>query len=525
MRDHGHHRAGLSISEPSLPISRPFHASLLTTALGTGVAGLLTMAVPWSLLSAGADPLWAGVAAAALHVPVALGLWLGGRLVERIGARAVLLASDAASAAAVAGALLAVADPSALPVVIALLALANGLGAPGSVAQDARMPELARLARVPLARANSVREITVTVAQVAGPVTGVLLADGWGLTGVVRVAATVLALATLVDLGTFPRFRRHRGSGKATTMGGELAVLAADPALRTVILVALPLVAVLGALDEIVAPALALSAGLGADAMAVFLGLAGAGALASGALHAVRGHRLPARPIVLAGLSSVALGLAALAMLPPAPAFLVAPVLVGLGVGPLWPIIVTVIHRRVPAAGRGPAIGTVSAFILLAQPAAAVAAGPAVGALGAPVIAVGLAAAAAVAFAAPILPGLRILDARPLSGPAPIIGETRPMRFRPVPVAGAVALVAAAGWAMMPASPPPEPIRAPAPVVPPAGIGAHGRIEPASRALKVGRPLEADGARIERLMVFPVTVWRPGTSLPSSRIIRSVRQP
>jgi len=496
----------------------PFLASLATCAASVGVGGVVIMAVTWSLLSGGVSPAYAGVAAACLALPVALGMALGGRLVDRFGTRPVLMASNLLTlVAALAAVLLLAAQPAALAAIVALLAASNGLGAPGVIAQDARLPLLARLAGLKLERANGLRDIANQVGQIGGSALGVLAVEFVGLSGALGMAVVLLTLIAAVDALFFPRSRvappaSPSPSGAARPFGRILR----DPALRAVVLLALPLVAIFTSLDEILAPTLALSAGLGGMALTAFLALTGVAAFASAAAFATLGHRVGKRFVVVGGVTVAALGFIALAALPPREAFVVAPVLIGFGVGPLWPAVLTAIQRRVPRAELGGVIGALSAVALLAQPASSLASGPAVAMFGAEAVALVVAAiAAGLALSAPFLVGLRELDPPVAAG----VAASAPAGRRRMLVAGAVS-AAVVLWLASSDLVDRLTRRESGPLVPDVhaaepgmGIGALGRIEPASRVLRISAPLGAESPRIDRIQV------RAGDTVAAGQVV------
>ena len=372
----------------------PLLGTMLSTALSVFAMTLLAMAVSWVVISGGHGTMLAGVAVFCLHMPAVIGTALGGRLVDRLGARQVLVLGDAGGLLAVLSAALLVGVPGmALSPVVALLALSSLVSAPGMVAQTARLPEIARLAAMPLPAANAWTDVVMGIAYVAGPATAVLLVEAGGLPLVLQAAASILALVCLVGLATFPRFARRRRGPPSGASGRP----ARDPALAVLLALGIALVGIYASLDEILAPALVVAEGVAADRLALFLGILGATSLGSSLLFALVGHRLSRRRTFASGVVLFAAGLWALALLPAGIGLLLGPALIGVGAGPLSPIMVTAIQERVPAAARGHVLGRVRAMIMAAQPLAALAAGPAVAVLGPARFALVLALAASVA--------------------------------------------------------------------------------------------------------------------------------
>ncbi len=366
------------------------------------------MSVVWSIIAGGHGTTWAGVASFAIQLPVAAGLAIGGTLADRLGSRTVLLGSNLASLGAITavGALSVLGTPS-LPTIVVLLALSGFLGAPGSIAQDARVPDLALMAGLPLERANGLRDIASNVAMATGPAMGVLLVEMGGLMASLGVATAILAVVAIIDTAVFPAFAI---APRETGGTSGFRILAQDRTLVAIAAIGVGMVAAFTSLDEIVAPSLATASGVGGGALAGFLAVSGASALAGGLLYAAVGHRLPPHPTLVAGIATTAAGFVLLAALPTGVAFVLAPALIGLGVGPLQPLVTTALQRRVPAAVRATVLGAFAAAILAVQPFAALGAGPAVDLFGAGAVAWAIAGLACAALlAAGFAPALRAL--------------------------------------------------------------------------------------------------------------------
>ncbi len=484
----------------------PFWTSVLTGAGSTCVSGILTMAVTWSLLSGGVSAAYAGIAAACLALPVSIGMFLGGRLIDRFGARPVLLTSNLLTlGAALAAMSVVLAQPQALVAIVVLLAVSNGLGAPGLIAQDARLPQLAKLSGLRLERANGLRDLANQLGMIGGPALGVLAVEFSGLAGALGIALALLTIIAIVDARFFPRFREARPlAAQSSTAANPLKRILADRTLSAVVLLALPLVAIFTSLDEILAPTLALSAGLGGKALTGFLALTGLAAFTSAAAFAKAGHRIEKRRIVIGGVAVSAMGFIALSAIPARQAFFIAPVLIGCGIGPLWPVMLTAIQSRVPRAELGGVIGALSAVALLAQPASSLTTGPAVAAFGAETVALVIAMiAGCLALLAPFLGGLRDLD--PPSAKVHILPAGAANRFRFI-----AATLSAAGALWLgfehvsrngARNTDPSTVATAQAAQPIMGIGALGRVEPASRILRISAPLGAEPPRVERLHV------------------------
>ncbi|MCZ8186313.1 MAG: MFS transporter [Beijerinckiaceae bacterium] len=468
------------------------------------MSGTVTMAVTWSLLSGGVSAAYAGLAAACLALPVSLGMFVGGRLIDRIGARPVLLASNLLTLGAALAAMWVITTRSeALVAIIALLAVSNGLGAPGVVAQDARMPQLARIAGLRLEQANGLRDLANQLGTIGGPALGVLAVELTGLAGALGVSLVMLTIIALIDARFFPRFRDIRRAATSNTKDPLKRILS-DRSLRAVVLLALPMVAIFTSLDEILAPTLALSAGLGGMALTIFLALTGVSAFSSAAAFASAGHRIAKRTIVIGGMAISAMGFIGLAALPSRESFFIAPVLIGCGIGPLWPVMLTAIQSRVPRAELGGVIGALAAVALLAQPASSLTTGPAVASLGAETVAWVIALiAGSLALLAPLLGGLRELDT-PASQ-----HKTLPLGagYRPRLIAVALSAAGALWFGYQHVSgtvvrhTDPSIVASAHATQTVTGIGALGRIEPASRILRISAPLGAEPPRIERVYV------------------------
>ncbi len=367
---------------------RPLAASILTSALSMAAGGGLSIAFPWVIISGGGAASWAGAVSFALLLCFALGTALAGGLIERFGARRVLLAADALGClAALPAVALACFWPAAAYAAIPLLAASNLGSAASAVVLQARVPDVARLAGTSIERATGFREMALNLGYLGGPAGMVALIDGAGLAAGLGTVALLLAGVWLVDLLLFPRFRTLPRSRAAARPGAERSraawrILLADGILARICVFALVSAGFYLSLDEIVAPAYFVAKGLGGEEVAVFLMVSSLAGLGAAALYTAWGARWPARPVLGLAQGLMACGLFLLWLLPPEIGRWLAPALVGFGGGSLWPPMISQVLRRVRRREAGRAIGALGAGTMLAQPLAALAAGPAVDMLG-----------------------------------------------------------------------------------------------------------------------------------------------
>lgn len=350
--------------------------------LGNAVAGV---ALPWFVLGLTGSATWTGVAAAAAMVPFVLGAFFGGPIVDRFGSRHVALAADLLGAASVASIpLLFLAGHLGLGVLLTLVVIGALLDGPGMIAQDARLPELARLARLPIERVTSIDELLENAAIIIGPPIAGLAIAVIGIEQTLFVTAACSLSAAAINAFSLPRDRRRvvRSKPVDKILGGARFLLG-DPLLRTIVSIAMVVMAMFAALNAVVLPALFRGAGATALDLGLFLATSGAGAVVAALMFAGWGHRADGRIVLIAGLAGLGLALGGIAVFDSSPATYVAAAVLGLSTGAMGPLVNALFLRRAPVAIRGSVLGASTAAALAAAPVAVLATGIGVEALGA----------------------------------------------------------------------------------------------------------------------------------------------
>ncbi|WP_353828650.1 MFS transporter [Agromyces sp. SYSU T0242] len=377
------------------------YAAQLCSVGGNAIA---LVAIPLIVLQQTGSPLAAGVAGIFATVPLVIGGALGGVVVDRVGYRASSIVADAASGATVlAIPLLDAMGALSFGALLALVFLGGLLDPPGDTAKTVLMPDLAALARVPLARAAGAQSAVQRTATMLGAgAAGVLVAFAGPMAALVADAAgfavSLLLVALLIPsrAATGPVHRPGDPDGgpdgaepaewAAPATAGFVAgvrFIARTPLARAVVL----LVTLTNAIDAagltVLQPVFAAQVLGDPAALGFMLGTFSAGALAGAALFGAVGHRVSGRLVfaacfVLAGAPPYL----AMALGAPIEALLVVLALSGLAAGGINPMISTALFTVVPDGMRARVFGAITAGVAASMPIGAVTAGASVDAFG-----------------------------------------------------------------------------------------------------------------------------------------------
>ena len=380
--------------------------------LGNAIA---SVALPWFVLSLTKSPLWTGIAAAAGLVPLIVGAFLGGGLIDRHGARMIAVVASLVSAAAVAAVpALHHAGFLSIGLLIALIAIGALFDGPGMTAEESRMPELARLARFKLEKVTSIDSLIEGSATLVGPAVAGLAIALIGMQNTLWLTALCSLIAAGFIAVSLPRERPHRIARRAETAQdalGGIKLLLTDPLLRPLLLFAAAFVAVVASLGTVVMPAFFLLSGREALDLGLFLSVLGGATMIGTFAFAIWGERFSQRWLFLAGCGAQALAFLVLAFHSSPTVLWGAAALAGFAGGPIGPIANAALFRRSPAALRGRALGAATSLVLIATPVAVLIAGLAVELTDARIV---LWASAillgAFVFVASLVPGLHELD-------------------------------------------------------------------------------------------------------------------
>ncbi|MCD2442893.1 MFS transporter [Agromyces sp. SYSU K20354] len=367
---------------PTQPQRRrlPLIANLTAAFFSLGGNAIALVAIPIIALTQTGSPLAAGVVGVFATVPLVIGGAFGGVLVDRFGYRTSSIVADVASGLTVL-AIPVLHATVGLPfgVLLALVFLGGLLDPPGDTAKTSITPDLAALARTPIARAAGAQSAVQRTAMMVGAgAAGALVALLGPMPALVVDAGGFLVSALLV-LCFVPRRVEASDShetdahepGDASGPGfvAGIRFVVTSPLLRAIV-VLVTLTNAIDAAGVMVLKPLYATEVLGDPALLGFMvGCFAAGALAGSALFGVVGHRFSGR--VMFAMCFVLAGTAPyLAMAAGAPVHVLLPVLAasGLAAGALNPMISTAMYGLIPNGMRARVFGATTAGVAATMP-------------------------------------------------------------------------------------------------------------------------------------------------------------
>ncbi|HEX9696100.1 MAG TPA: MFS transporter [Actinomycetota bacterium] len=401
--------------KPGLRSRAPLIA--LLSSSGVSMAGnvMAGIAVPWFVLQTTGSAARAGLAAAMSYGPTVVASLFGGVLVDRFGFKRTSVVADLASGATMA----------AIPLMhatvglefwqlMALVFTGSLLDAPGVIAREALVPQMAQSAGMPLERATaSIQVIERTSRLVGAPLAGLVIAVAGATTALWIDAATFAVSGLAVALGV-PDARVARGPrGRYwSEMTDGLRFLFRDRVVKWIAITVMVSNFLDTPLFSVALPVYAKRVLGSPVALGAMLGASGGGAVLGALIFGWLGPRLPRRAVFAGGFFAHGVLLWVLITLPPLPVAVAALALSGIAVGPLNPVIGAVQFERIPEHMRGRVFGAALALSWVSIPVGTILAGWLIEVAGLRVVFVAVAGAYAVwTLGIVVNPVFRELDA------------------------------------------------------------------------------------------------------------------
>lgn len=365
--------------EPSARRGLPIYVLLIANAVSMVGNQLTALAVPWFVLSTTGSPVQTGLTAFFSILPVVLAAFFGGAIVDRLGYKRAGIVADLASGATVALIPL-LHGLGLLPfwLLLALVFLGALLDAPGATARQAMLPELARLAGMPIERASALLQIVERGSRLLGAPLAGLLITALGPQHVLTLDACTFAVSAFAVALVVPGrifARQELGEPYLRQLASGLRFIRDDRLTRVLVGTLLVTNFLDAAKASVILPVFADTVYGSALALGLIFGLSGGGAVLGALIYGLIGHRLSRRWVFVCAFIAVSLPAFVLVLLPPLPVVLVAQALSGLAAGPINPILSAIQYERVPAQMRGRVFGAITAGAFVAMPVGVLLAG------------------------------------------------------------------------------------------------------------------------------------------------------
>jgi MFS family permease len=386
----------------------PIYALLAANAISLTGNMMSAVAIPWFVLQTTGSAAQTGLSAFASTLPIFFSGLIGGVLVDRVGAKRMSIIADLLSMVTVGLIpLLYAADALTYPTLLAFIVIGTILDTPGNTARQTLMPDLAQKAGMKLERANAAYGSIWRMSILLGPpLAGVLIAL-FGTANVLWIdAATFLVSALLIGL-VAPRAERKPKSDTPSHPVREMLEGLRFYGRERLLLALLILFAIVDLLANavmlVVLPVYANRQFGTPESYGLLLGIFGGGTLGGTILYGARGHTWSRRALVLLAIIGFGLPLWGLAALPGFALALVFMFIMGLVIGPVGPMIMTLYQERGPPELRGRVFGARAAMDTLSIPFAALLTGAIVDGIGLQITLVGFAVAFLIVTAAAAL--------------------------------------------------------------------------------------------------------------------------
>ena len=351
---------------------------LLILANGISLVGntIALVALPWFILVTTGSAARAGTIAFFVGLPMGIGAFLGGPVIDRVGARAASVGGDLLSGVAVA----------AIPALhgwgvlefwhVAALAFIGSLfDAPSTAARQTMLPRLAEKHGVPVERLNSMFVATEHTGYLIGAPLGGLLIAAVGSSRALWVdAASFVLSATLVAAFARPGAARVQQGSYARDIRQGLRYTWTDRTLRTFLVVPALGNLVFSSLT-IVLPYYARTVFDNAGALAALVAAYGGGGILGSAAFSKIGSRYRWAPTYKLAWVAATVFLVALISVPPLGGAVPILLLTGAAAGLVGPLEQVLRQRRSPEDFRGRVLSTTAGTMLLVNPIGVFAAG------------------------------------------------------------------------------------------------------------------------------------------------------
>lgn len=350
---------------------------------------MTTIAIPLIVLNQGYSAAEVGLSSAAASLPIVIGALAGGSFADRIGYRTTSVISDAASGVTVLVlGLLAQLHMLPLWALLALVFLSNLMDAPGSGARASQIPDLTRLAGVPLTRSTGIRSTlgrlaTMLGSAAAGVVVSLTSPDVALYINAVCFLISIAVTMLMVPSDAALRQEGVRGATAPVSDGMSLrdffagtAFIAHTPLVRAIVIMVVLTNLLDSAAMNVLWALYARTVSSDGAWYGVMTAILAAGALTGAACYGAFGRRYSSRWVFLLMFVCACLPpCCCMAAQIPFPLVLAVIAIAGLSAGSINPMIDTILYALIPGDIRARTLGAMTAAVTADMPFGSVMAG------------------------------------------------------------------------------------------------------------------------------------------------------
>ena len=373
----GHHR------------SLPLYCVIGADALSRAGNAMTTIAIPLIVLNQGDSAAEVGLSSAAASLPIVIGALAGGSFADRIGYRTTSVISDAASGVTVLVlGLLAQLHMLPLWALLALVFLSNLMDAPGSGARASQIPDLTRLAGVPLTRSTGIRSTLGRLATMLGSAAAGVVVSLTSPDVALYINAVCFLISIAVTMLMVPSDAALRQEGVRDTIApvsdgmslrdffAGAAFIVHTPLVRAIVIMVVLTNLLDSAAMNVLWALYARTVSSDGAWYGVMTAILAAGALTGAACYGAFGRRYSSRWVFLLMFVCVCLPpCCCMAAQIPFPLVLAVIAIAGLSAGSINPMIDTILYALIPGDIRARTLGAMTAAVTAGMPFGSVMAG------------------------------------------------------------------------------------------------------------------------------------------------------
>lgn len=328
--------------------------------IGTLLSGVALPLFVWSVTG---STVQVGLITAVLTIPLLLTGLAGGPLVDRLGPRRLSVLTDLIALLAFGCIpLLYILDALSLPVLVALVFVGSCVEALGLTARASLLPDLAREAGWSLERATAAASAVGRAAIVIGPLLAGVLVSLVGSAAVLLLDALSFGLsALLIAVGVARQPAQWESKSYGRELREGLRFLRQDRQILTLIALFGSFNLLINPIFMVVLPVYTSTVLAFPSALGLLIASFGAGTLAGALLYGAVGERFERRAVLVWCFCAIAVAFVPLLIQGQLPLLAAGCVLMGLGVGPCGPLIMTSLAERTPVELRGRIFGLYNA--------------------------------------------------------------------------------------------------------------------------------------------------------------------